>query len=259
MAPNKEQERAKAVWREADAVCFDVDSTVIQDEGLDQIAEFCGVGDEVKAMTRNAMGGDLTFRKALADRLELIKPRRQQIETILSIPGLIRLTDGMKELVDELKARNIDVYLISGGFHELIDPIAKMLDIPLSNVHANRLVYYFDGRYAGFDHSCPTSESGGKPRVINKLKNSKNYQKVVMIGDGMTDMECQKPKGPADAFIGFGGNVTRPKVKQNADWFVDNFDELIIELQRGPVQKNREQPIRRRESERKVSLCETVA
>merc|ERR1712168_260493 len=74
-------------------------------------------------MTRNAMGGDLTFRKALADRLELIKPRRQQIETILSIPGLIRLTDGMKELVDELKARNIDVYLISGGFHELIDPI----------------------------------------------------------------------------------------------------------------------------------------
>merc|ERR1719282_2013817 len=54
-------------------------------------------------MTRNAMGGDLTFRKALADRLELIKPRRQQIETILSIPGLIRLTDGMKELVDELR------------------------------------------------------------------------------------------------------------------------------------------------------------
>merc|ERR1719495_2394823 len=121
-------------------------------------------------MTRNAMGGDLTFRKALADRLELIKPRRQQIETILSIPGLIRLTDGMKELVDELKARNIDVYLVSGGFHELIDPIAKMLDIPLSNVYANRLVYFFDGHYAGFDHSRPTSESGGKPRVIKKLK-----------------------------------------------------------------------------------------
>ena len=44
------KERAMAVWREADAVCFDVDSTVIQDEGLDQIAEFCGVGDKVKEM-----------------------------------------------------------------------------------------------------------------------------------------------------------------------------------------------------------------
>ena len=51
MAPNlSNKERTVLTWREADAVCFDVDSTVIQDEGLDQIAEFCGVGDKVKEM-----------------------------------------------------------------------------------------------------------------------------------------------------------------------------------------------------------------
>jgi len=105
-----------------------------------------------------------------------------------------------------------------------------MLNIPVSNVYANRLMYFFDGRYAGFDHTCPTSESGGKPRVIQHLKERFGYEKVVMIGDGMTDMECQPPTGPADAFIGFGGNVSRPKVEEGADWFVHDFQELLREI-----------------------------
>jgi len=218
------------VWREADAVCFDVDSTVIQDEGLDQIAEHCGVGDKVKEMTNNAMGGKLSFRKALSDRLQLIKPTRQQIDAIVSKPGLIRLTPGMRETVRQLHRRGTEVFLVSGGFHELIDPVAKMLNIPVSNVYANRLLYFYDGRHAGFDHTCPTSESGGKPRVINHIKERFGFEKVVMVGDGQTDMECQAPNGPADAFIGFGGNVVRPKVEQNADWFVRDFQELIREI-----------------------------
>merc|ERR1719443_2714068 len=85
-------------------------------------------------MTRNAMGGKVTFRKALADRLQLIKPSRQQIEAVVSKPGLIRLTPGMRELVRQLQARGTEVFLVSGGFHELIDPVAKMLNIPVSNV-----------------------------------------------------------------------------------------------------------------------------
>jgi phosphoserine phosphatase len=231
MAPNlSPKERAMQVWREADAVCFDVDSTVIQDEGLDQIAEHCGVGDKVKEMTNNAMGGKLSFRKALSDRLQLIKPTRQQIDAIVSKPGLIRLTPGMRETVRQLQRRGTEVFLVSGGFHELIDPVAKMLNIPVSNVYANRLLYFYDGRHAGFDHTCPTSESGGKPRVINHIKERFGFEKVVMVGDGQTDMECQAPNGPADAFIGFGGNVVRPKVEQNADWFVRDFQELIREI-----------------------------
>jgi len=231
MAPNlSNKERAVLTWRQADAVCFDVDSTVIQDEGLDQIAEFCGVGDKVKEMTRNAMGGNLSFRKALSDRLQLIKPSKQQIDAIVSKPGLIRLTPGMRETVRLLQSRGTEVFLVSGGFHELIDPVAKMLNIPVSNVYANRLLYFYDGRYAGFDHSCPTSEAGGKPRVLLHLKERFGFENIVMVGDGMTDMECQPPNGPADAFIGFGGNVSRPKVEQNSDWFVRDFQELLREI-----------------------------
>jgi len=252
MAPNlSAKENAVLTWREADAVCFDVDSTVIQDEGLDQIAEFCGVGDKVKEMTNKAMGGNLTFRKALADRLQLIKPSRQQIEAIVSKPGLIRLTPGMRETVRRLQARGTEVFLVSGGFHELIDPVAKMLNIPVSNVYANRLLYFFDGRYAGFDHTCPTSESGGKPRVIQHLKERFGFERVVMVGDGMTDMECQPPNGPADAFIGFGGNVSRPKVEEKADWFVHDFQELLREI-RSSINLDH---LNRRDGR----VCETIA
>jgi len=240
MAPNlSPQEHALNVWRDlglnckkgfTDAVCFDVDSTVIQDEGLDQIAVYCGVGDKVKELTNKAMGGNLSFREALKRRLDMIKPTEQQIEDIVSDPSLIRMTPGMRELVRELHRRGTKVFLVSGGFHEVIDPIAQMLGIPVDHVYANRLLFNEDGQYKDFDHSCETSSSGGKPRVINKLKSKYNLRNVVMIGDGMTDMECQGPDGPANAFIGFGGNVVREKVKQNANWFVENFEVLLCEI-----------------------------
>merc|ERR1719187_362679 len=114
-------------------------------------------------MTRNAMGGNLSFRKALSDRLQLIKPSKQQIDAIVSLPGLIRLTPGMRETVRLLQSRGTEVF-------------------PVSNVYANRLLYFYDGRYAGFDHSCPTSEAGGKPRVLVHLKERFGFENVVRIG-----------------------------------------------------------------------------
>jgi phosphoserine phosphatase len=64
-----------------------------------------------------------------------------------------------------------------------------------------------DGEYAGFDEREPTSETGGKARAIEGLRKQHGYSSVVMIGDGVTDLEA---KGPADVVIGFGGNVVRP-------------------------------------------------
>jgi phosphoserine phosphatase len=59
------------------------------------------------------------------------------------------------------------------------------------------------------------------------LKQTKGYKNVVMIGDGVTDLEACPP---ADAFIGFGGNQERETVRANSDWFVHSFKELITEL-----------------------------
>lgn len=230
MAPNLNaspvnRDETVSTWRRADAVCFDVDSTVITNEGIDELAEFCGVGAKVREMTSNAMGGDVTFRKALQDRLNLIRPSQAQIGDFID-QHPPSLTPKIQDLVTLLHSKRIPVYLISGGFHEFIDPVADILHIPRTNVFANRLYFHYDGSWASFDMNQPTSESGGKGRAIQSLKDKHGYNNLVMIGDGATDLEACPP---ADAFIGFGGNRIRPKVKENASWFVTSFQELISE------------------------------
>uniref|UniRef100_S4NZL8 Phosphoserine phosphatase n=4 Tax=Pararge aegeria TaxID=116150 RepID=S4NZL8_9NEOP len=126
-----------------------------------------------------------------------------------------------------LHERGVIVYLVSGGFRSLIEPVAEKLHIPPSNVYANRLKFYFNGEYAGFDENEPTSRSGGKGLVIRRLKELHGYQRLVMIGDGATDAEACPP---ADAFIGFGGNVVREEVKKRSAWYVTDFQELVSHL-----------------------------
>ncbi|CAC5401554.1 serB [Mytilus coruscus] len=78
------QEQCKRVWRNADAVCFDVDSTVLKDEALDELAKFCGVGELVIEWTNKAMGGNVSFREALNERLKIVQPTRQKVADFLS-------------------------------------------------------------------------------------------------------------------------------------------------------------------------------
>ncbi|MBA0821332.1 hypothetical protein Goarm_018198 [Gossypium armourianum] len=71
------------LWRSADAVCFDVDSTVCVDEGIDELAEFCGAGRAVAEWTARAMGGSVPFEEALSARLSLFKPSLTQVQDFL--------------------------------------------------------------------------------------------------------------------------------------------------------------------------------
>ena len=93
-----------------------------------------------------------------------------------------------------MHSRNIPVYLISGGFRVIINPIAETLGINVAtNVFANTILFNENGDYDGFDEEELTSESGGKARVIELLKEAYGYDNVVMIGDGATDMEACPP------------------------------------------------------------------
>ncbi|XP_037123715.1 phosphoserine phosphatase [Syngnathus acus] len=218
----------KELFRRADAVCFDVDSTVIKEEGIDELAKFCGVGDAVTEMTRKAMGGSVTFKSALTERLAIIKCSREQVNKLIT-DHPPQLTPGIRDLVERLHQRNIKVFLISGGFRCIVEHVATQLNIPLENIYANRLKFYFNGEYAGFDESQPTAESGGKGKVISMLKEKYGFKTVVMIGDGATDLEACPP---ANAFIGFGGNVVRPQVKEMSLWYVTSFGELLKEMEK---------------------------
>jgi len=226
---SNKQDLVRQLWSTADCVCFDVDSTVCVEEAIDELAKFQQVGALVEAITRNAMGGNMSFRTALQTRLNLIQPTRQRLDQFL-INHPSQLTDGIAELIDLLHERQIPVYLITGGFHSIVDPVAKKLNIPLKNVFANQLLFNTDGSYAGFDEDEMTSDSGGKGLVIEYLKNKYGYQRLIMIGDGATDMETD-----AHGFIGFGGHVIREKVRDGAPWFVNSFYVLIDELRKNTL------------------------
>lgn len=220
------QQNVQELFRTADCVCFDVDSTVIKDEGIDELAKFCGKGDEVKRLTAEAMGGTMTFQEALKKRLDIIRPSVDQIKEFVDTYP-VHLTPGVFQLIKTLHERGVTVYLVSGGFRSLIEPIAVKLGVPITNIYANRLKFYYNGEYAGFDENEPTSRSGGKALVVRRLKEQFGYKCVIMIGDGATDAEASPP---AEGFIGFGGNVVREEVRKKAGWYVTEFQDLTTSL-----------------------------
>lgn len=209
----------------ADAVCFDVDSTVIQEEGIDVLADYLGKGAKVAEFTSKAMSGSMKFEDALSERLKIIEPSRSEILNCL-VDRPLMLSPGIDRLIGTLHEKGIDVYLVSGGFRIMIEPIAKELCVSKTNIYANTILFQEeDGdTYAGFDAEEPTSADGGKPKALTLIKEKHDYDVMVMVGDGATDAQA---KPPADAFIGFGGVVVREPVKERACWFVTDFEDMI--------------------------------
>jgi phosphoserine phosphatase len=225
--------RAMEIWRACDAVCFDVDSTVIDHEGIDALAAYLGKGEEVAKVTTQAMNGEIPFEKALFYRLNAMQCSRQQMDAYLK-EYPVKLSIGFQELRDKLKEKGKTVYLVSGGFRQMIHPIAEYLDIPVpTNVWANNLLYLEDGSMNSekpFDDENEfTWRAGGKALAVAHVKKTGNFKTVVMVGDGATDVEA-RAEGGADIVIGYGGTVRRESVEKSADWFVMDFKELVEAL-----------------------------
>lgn len=109
--------------------------------------------------------------------------------------------------------------------------MAQELSIPLTNLFANKLLFDFNGNYGGFDVNQPTSRSGGKGEAITQIRSfnssqlrTENQLKIVMLGDGATDLESSPP---ADYFIGYGGNVVRESVRERSQYFITDFMQLM--------------------------------
>ncbi|KAH0864141.1 hypothetical protein HID58_081352 [Brassica napus] len=239
-APSKE---ILDLWRNVEAVCFDVDSTVCVDEGIDELAEFCGAGKAVAEWTARAMGGSVPFEEALAARLSLFKPSLSKVDEYLEKTPP-RLSPGIEELVKKLRDNKIDVYLISGGFRQMINPVASILGIPRENIFANNLLFGNSGEFVGFDEKEPTSRSGGKAKAVQHIRKGSSYKTMVMIGDGATDLERSisneqltklihlqaRIPGGGDLFICYAGVQLREAVAAQADWLIFNFEPLINSL-----------------------------
>ncbi|RVW85624.1 Phosphoserine phosphatase, chloroplastic [Vitis vinifera] len=112
----------------------------------------------------------------------------------------------------------------------MINPVASILEIPPENIFANQLLFGSSGEFLGFDANEPTSRSGGKATAVMQIRKVHGYKRLVMIGDGATDLEARKPGG-ADLFICYAGIQLREAVASKSDWLVFNFKDLINTLE----------------------------
>lgn len=199
-----------------DGVVFDCDSTLSTIEGIDELAALHGCAAAVKALTDQAMNGEIPLEAVYGKRLELIRPSRADLDTIAR-HYLATLVPGAHELVQHLQARGIAVAIVSGGLRDALLPLAHALGIAAENVFAVPLNFDDHGQYASLpDHPLTTAQ--GKAQIVAQWKKARQLKQVVMIGDGMSDVAARAPDA-ADAVIGYGGVIVRDAVRQQADCF----------------------------------------
>merc|ERR1719408_151928 len=113
-----------------DAVFFDVDSTVVTTEGIDLLGKCFGVMKEISELTHKAMNGNVKFQDAMAERLELMAEHgmtRDKLEECVEKEGVPKWSPGVQEVVKMFHKQGTDVYLVSGGFQNMIKPLALEL------------------------------------------------------------------------------------------------------------------------------------
>ncbi|HVT04872.1 MAG TPA: HAD-IB family phosphatase [Thermoanaerobaculia bacterium] len=184
---------------------FDVDSTLVTIEGIDELA---GGNPEIARLTEAAMDGSIAIDEVYGRRLEIIKPTSQDVMVLGSRYVASLLPDALS-VFRELRANGVEIHLLSAGIAQAILPLADYLGLPERAVHAVKLLFDEDGRYRDFDRRSPLARSGGKELEIMNIR-ARTHGKAVMVGDGVSDLEA---KGAVDLFIGFGGVRIREAVR----------------------------------------------
>ena len=179
-------------------VVMDVDSTVIQDEVIDLLALEAGVVDEVSAITERAMAGQLDFTASLRERVALLEGLPvSALDTVLS---RITLTPGARTLCRTLNNLGYRVCLVSGGFIEVVGPLAAELGV--DDVRANALEVS-DGVLTG--HLVgEIIDRAGKKRALESFaaEYSIPMRRTIAIGDGANDIDMLEAAGLGVAFNG---------------------------------------------------------
>ncbi len=204
-------------------ILFDCDSTLSAIEGIDELARLRGPEalQQIAHMTNQAMNGTIPVEAVFSRRLELIQPTRQNVAAVGS-HYIESVEPTALSTIRELKARGWEPAIVSGGFRQAIRPLADYLGI--TRIEAVDLYFRGDGSYRGYDVDYPTTRSGGKPQVIARLRRELEPGKIVMVGDGVSDLETMPV---VDLFIGFGRYTARAPVRAAAGNFILSLNELL--------------------------------
>ena len=210
---------------------FDFDSTLTRVEALDVLAEMTLQGKsnrddvihEIQEITNLGIDGDISFTESLERRIKLLKANKNDLDP---------LVDELRQKISKSIAANKeffekysdDIYVISCGFKEFIDPIVKEYNIPSERVYANTFKFDEEGNIIGFDEKNVLATHNGK---IECLKQLDLEGEVQVIGDGYSDY-VMREAGIAHKFFAYTENVHRDKAADNADHVTPNLDEFLF-------------------------------
>ena len=187
-------------------ICFDMDSTLIETEVIDELAIRAGVGDEVKAITESAMRGEIDFSESFERRVALLKGL--DVSVMEDIAQNLPITEGVDRMMQVLKTAGFKIAILSGGFTYFGNYLKKKYGIDY--VYANELEIE-NGKLTG-RHIGDIVDGKRKAELLRLIAQVENVDiaQTIAVGDGANDLPMLNIAGLGIAYH------AKPKVKENA-------------------------------------------
>jgi phosphoserine phosphatase len=200
-------------------VVFDVDSTLIEDEVIELLAEVAGKREEVAAVTERAMAGELDFAQSLIERVATLEGLPDSV--FADVQSRIKITQGAKETIQAIQAAGGKVGAVSGGFNQLLRPLAQILNLDYARANQLEVV---DGLLTG-KVIGKIIDRTAKAQALSEWSADSGLIRTVAVGDGANDLEML-----ATAELGVAFNA-KPIVREKADVVIEGLDlRALLEL-----------------------------
>lgn len=186
-----------SIWRRhRRLVCFDMDSTLIQAEVIDELARRHGVGDEVAEVTERAMRGELDFQQSFRERMRRLKGLDESV--LIEIAESLPLMEGLERLMKHLKRLGYRTVILSGGFTYFARYLQDKLGF--DEIHANELVIE-NGKVTG-EVQEPILDADRKAALLREIaaREGLHLEQTIAVGDGANDLKMLATAGLGIAY-----------------------------------------------------------